>query len=292
MNKTKVVLDTSSLTYILDNQLIDKFTDWVRANKIKAIIPTLVIDEKISIDNEEKIIENLLSIGKILRILPHHIDIFIFIEDCFAMEFKNQLDSIPLEINDKKNEYQKIFSNKNKIIKYLENRPEDEKNAACKWKEKVQYEFDKLVIGRLRTKQKEGDPFYSPKNITKYIESFKRPSPEHGIHENMLEERNKINNKSYTAEFIISNKEKFPHYFTWMCLAEITVLGLLHPSGGSEFIQALQTDKGNWYDNGIATSATLCDLFLTEDKKLAIKCNYLYSKKLVNFETKKLSEIL
>ena len=295
MNKKKykdVVIDTSSLNYILENHLTESFTTWVKSNKIRLIIPKFVFEEKISMADEKKIIQNLLSIGKILRILRHHYELFIFINDCFDLEFKNQLSSIPFESDYEKKRIAEIITSEKKINLYLKNRTDDEKRAACKWKEKTYNEFDMVVIKNLKLKQQGGDPFYSSKNIVELINKFNGLTHNFIILEKHIEEFNQRNNKRYSPEYIINNKKQFPHYYNWLCLSQLTALGLLHPKGGGEFIQALQSDKGNWYDNGIATSATLCDLFLTEDKNLAIKCNYLSNKNLVNFETKKLSEIL
>ncbi len=263
MNNKKyknVVIDTSSLNYILQNHLTVSFTTWVKLNSIRLIIPKFVLEEKISMDNEQEMIQDLLSIGKILRILRHNYELFIFINDCFDLEFKNQLTCIPFESDYEKKRIEEIITSENKIKLFLRNRPENEIKMACKWKEKNYKEFDMVVINNLKLKQQNGDPFYSSKNIARMIMSFNRPAHNFIISEKHVEEFNQRNGKKFSPEFIINNKENFPHNFTWMCLAELTSLGLLHPRGGNEFIQSLQSDKGNWYDNGIATSATLCEL--------------------------------
>ncbi len=149
MNNKKyknVVSDTSSLNYILQNHLTVSFTTWVKSNGIRLIIPKFVLEEKISMDNEQEMIQDLLSIGKILRILRHNYELFIFINDCFDLEFKNQLTYIPFESDYEKKRIEKIITSENKIKLFLRNRPEDEIKMACKWKEKNYKEFDMVVI--------------------------------------------------------------------------------------------------------------------------------------------------
>ncbi|MCB0357596.1 MAG: hypothetical protein KDD40_11340, partial [Bdellovibrionales bacterium] len=88
---------------------------------------------------------------------------------------------------------------------------------------------------------------------------------------------------------------KIRYYKNEHCLATktlsdlLTLRFLLNACGGRCTVESLKEaqriDKGNWVDILIASGASYSDVFISEDKRLRLICNYLKEKGLLFFST-------
>ncbi|APJ02736.1 hypothetical protein [Silvanigrella aquatica] len=286
-----VFIDSSALFEVFRKNLSSQLINWIKKEKKRLIFSELIAAELMANESEEKVLEDFKKLRQIWKDLGIKYSAWMMMpEEFFKTEIKNIIKSTPLESVKITSKFKSLLSNPELLKIQYRNSDEGIKKSATLWKEKTYQSVDLNAQARFLESIKNGNSNLSTKDISLIIKNYDGPKVECHFLDLLLEQ---LKCNSITSAQIIQSPARFRFLYTWSCLAELTALGNLLPnSDGSPNAQMLRVDKGNWYDNTIAASATFCEIFLTNDENLIQKCNYLQSKNLIHFTAKRISDIL
>ncbi len=100
-----------------------------------------------------------------------------------------------------------------------------------------------------------------------------------------------------TAEQLAGNTRRYPvsnlfgHFAFRQMLANAVPRTEGHPSLGL-FRTKKKGGRGDWFDAGIAATAALADRLVSDDAELKRRCDWLRARRLLNFETVMLADLL
>ncbi|WP_147446749.1 hypothetical protein [Corallococcus sp. CA047B] len=107
--------------------------------------------------------------------------------------------------------------------------------------------------------------------------------------------REKERRARYQIKSIYARPKRFKALLGWSALANLTMFGELVPTdrlSGAPGVQMLKRGANDWYDAAVAASSAYCSTFVTNDKTLASRCDFLYGRGCLHFQTASLSDLL
>ncbi len=286
------MLDTNSLQLLYrDKSLCADFIDKLIKSQALLFVSPLVLEEMLDYDGADQeitegIYQQMLWINQLWSKLSDALFKFVMMpKSIFAAELKGAVFEFPDETTEMVLHYRSMLNDSAATRRMIESRDPKYKSAT-KFKENI-LERDYHAKALFTEGIKNGRYNYTPAQLKKLISSYGGPNADSFALEPMLDHLS----KNYGCPLVKGNtflkqKNRYPSLYSWSCLAEITAHGNLIPDeDGSPISKTLRSEKGNWYDNAIASSCSYFDHLISRDKALIDKCELLRNLGHLNFKT-------
>ncbi|WP_147450137.1 hypothetical protein [Corallococcus carmarthensis] len=107
--------------------------------------------------------------------------------------------------------------------------------------------------------------------------------------------RDKYGRSRYQLRSIYARPKRFKAILGWSSLVNMVMFADIIPPGlisGHPSLGMLKRHDNDWYDAGVAASSAYCDVFVTHDKTLRQRCEFMCGKGMFHFRLTGLKELL